>query len=33
MLFEPYVCIFLVWVTEWLPIWGIAAHSDYDMFS
>ena len=28
-----YVFIFLVKVTEWLPIGKIAAHSAYDMFS
>ena len=27
-----YVFIFLVKVTEWPPIWKIAAHSAYDMF-
>ena len=27
-----YVFIFLVKVTEWPPIWKIAAHSAYEMF-
>ena len=36
MLFEPYVRFHIfssVRVTEWPPIWGIAAHSAYNMFS
>ena len=36
MLFEPYVRYHIfstVWVTEWPPIGGKAAHSAYDMFS
>ena len=36
MLFEPYVCfhIFIqVRVNEWPPIWEIAVHSAYNMFS
>ena len=36
MLFAPYVRFYsLIWVraAEWPPIWEIAAHSAYDMFS
>ena len=33
MLLAPYVCKFLVKVTEWPPIGKIAAHSAYEMFS
>ena len=35
VLFEPYLRFHIlssVRVTEWPPIWGIAAHLAYDMF-
>ena len=33
VLLAPYVCFhILVKVTEWPPIWKIAAHSAYDVF-
>ena len=36
MLLAPYVCLQIfskVKVTEWPPVWKIAAHSSYEMFS